>query len=693
MENLTKEQKQQYSDIEFEAQLSSFVYNESFFIFDLKRNIQDLGNKFDEFCKTITEKQNFNYEEEQNLRRYMYYKLISSDKKKEINKDIELIIKDNIPYAELKDFKQKLEYMDEQQVRFLIADRESLTEDLKLTKPSDLSLDKIGRRFLRQELAKQFNVKIPLNEFYEKLSGFYKTKNENLNIFSEDFISKLNNKENYLNLPKVVAEKYYLGYPIVQKGPVFEYVIENKTEEEMQRDNNAPKNTKYRMCALKEDSEEKTKIFISFRGTELGITKGWMEEYVNMRKHSEKFEHLVEEIIKEEMKRNPPGKKMEINFSGHSLGAATAERMSVYIQDKFKQEIKDGKIFVGGNIFANPGGLRYDQAIRDKVVEKIITVEKTLYKGYSHFLRKGFEKAHKLNKKILSELEKKDFDSIESNQERVEILNVKIKEYLDIKNNKGFTEQEKLEFDALRMQRVLCKGNIQLGKLNADQVERRNIIVDRMIKVFKKLAEVTNKIMDFMSTPVKGGSIVETISDNEKSLSIVGGFFTLGMVSLNVFTKMVLFPYREDIRHNTINIVEHNHKQDLVPFVGRALANWKNALTYNFSRKDLIKPSVKEEGEKSLKQIAVGFIGDIMRKYGVHTDYHNMNDYLTHIRSEEFKKDFETSESHKKIRERKSDFYGKDCNFAFTDKTQKNILSIREKAKLVEQSELKPRLT
>ncbi len=36
MENLTKEQKQQYSDIEFEAQLSSFVYNESFFIFDLK---------------------------------------------------------------------------------------------------------------------------------------------------------------------------------------------------------------------------------------------------------------------------------------------------------------------------------------------------------------------------------------------------------------------------------------------------------------------------------------------------------------------------------------------------------------------------------------------------------------------------------------------------------------------------------
>mgnify|MGYP001497908330 CR=1 FL=1 len=691
MENLTKEQKQQYSDIEFEAQLSSFVYNESFFIFDLKRNMKDLGNKFDEFCKTIIEKQNLNTEEEQNVRKYMYYKLISSDRKKPINKDIEEIIRDNISFSELKKFKEDLEYIDDQQVRFLIADRDSLTEDLKLTKVSDLSLDRIGGRFLRQELAKQLNVKIPLNDFYEKLSGFY--KNKSLNIFSEDFMSKLNNKENYLDLPKIIKEKEYIDYPIVQKGPVFEYVVKDKSEEEIQRDNDAPKNTKYRMCALKEESEEKTKIFISFRGTELGVTKGWMEEYVNMRKHSEKFEHLVEEIIKEEIKKNPPGKKMEINFSGHSLGAATAERMSVYIQEKFKQEIKDGKIFVGGNIFANPGGLRYDQAIRDKVVEKIITVEKTLYKGYSHFLRKGFEKAHNLNKKILSDLEKKDFDSIESNQERVEILNVKIKEYIDIKNNKGFTEKEKLEFDALRMQRVLCKGNIQLGKLNADQVERRNIIVDRMIKVFKKLAEVTNKIMDFMSTPVKGGAIVETISDNEKSLSIVGGFFTLGMVSLNVFTKMVLFPYREDIRHNTINIVEHNHKQDLVPFVGRALANWKNALTYNFSRKDLIKPSVKEEGEKSFKKIAVGFIGDFMRKYGVHTDYHNMNDYLTHIRSEEFKKDFETSESHKKIRERKAGFYRETHYVEIPGNTQKNILSIREKAKLVEQSELKPRLT
>lgn len=677
MENLTKEQKQQYSDIEFEAQLSSFVYNESFFIFDLKRNMKDLGNKFDEFCKTIIEKQNLNTEEEQNVRRYMYYKLISSDRKKPINKDIEEIIRDNISFSELKKFKEDLEYLDDQQVRFLIADRDSLTEDLKLTKVSDLSLDRIGGRFLRQELAKQLNVKIPLNDFYEKLSGFYKTKNESLNIFSEDFMSKLNNKENYLTLPRVIKEQEYLDYPIVQKGPVFEYVVKDKSEEEIQRDNQAPKNTKYRMCALKEDSEEKSKIFISFRGTELGVTKGWMEEYVNMRKHSEKFEHLVEEIIKEEMKKNPPGKKMEINFSGHSLGAATAERMSVYIQDKFKKEIKDGKMFVGGNIFANPGGLRYDQAIRDKVVENLIFVEKSVYSLYSNFILKGFKNIHSFNKTILNDLEKMEFDSIKMNEDRIKVLNEKIKDYLEIRVEKGLTDKEKLEYDALRMERILCKSNLQLGKVEADNVERRNFIIERAVKVLKKFAEVTNKIMDFMSDPIN----VAAIDDNGKSLSVVGGFFTVSMAFINITTKVLLSPIPKEIRHNTINVVEHNHKRDLVPFVGRALANWKNALPYTFDRVDLVKGKTEEEATS-------GF----MRKYLVHTDFHDMNAYLAHIRSEQFKKDFETSKSHAEIRERKAAFFQEEPSFVMTADAKEKIQNIREKAKLVEQSELKPKL-
>lgn len=101
-------------------------------------------------------------------------------------------------------------------------------------------------------------------------------------------------------------------------------------------------------------------LYISFRGTEQKVKSAFryfLENYPNMERQYNYFEPIIKEIIEEEIRKNKelnPDKKLKVIFTGHSLGAALAEKSL----DKFhdNEDVSYKGIFV-----SNPGSFHYVQ--------------------------------------------------------------------------------------------------------------------------------------------------------------------------------------------------------------------------------------------------------------------------------------------------------------------------------------------
>lgn len=101
-------------------------------------------------------------------------------------------------------------------------------------------------------------------------------------------------------------------------------------------------------------------LYISFRGTEQKVKsafKYFLENYPNMERQYNYFEPILKDIIETESKKykkSHPDKKLKVIFTGHSLGAALAEKAL----DKFKD---DQNISYKGIFISNPGSFHYLQ--------------------------------------------------------------------------------------------------------------------------------------------------------------------------------------------------------------------------------------------------------------------------------------------------------------------------------------------
>jgi hypothetical protein len=107
-------------------------------------------------------------------------------------------------------------------------------------------------------------------------------------------------------------------------------------------------------------------LYISFRGTEQKVKsalKYFLENYPNMERQYNYFEPILKDIISEEIKKHKelhPDKKLNIIFTGHSLGAALAEKAL----DKFQD---DDNISYKGIFVSNPGSFHYLQNVVNKL--------------------------------------------------------------------------------------------------------------------------------------------------------------------------------------------------------------------------------------------------------------------------------------------------------------------------------------
>jgi hypothetical protein len=109
-------------------------------------------------------------------------------------------------------------------------------------------------------------------------------------------------------------------------------------------------------------------LYVSFRGTEQKVkpaVKYFLQNYPNMERQYNYFEPILKEIFAQESKKyqeTHPGEKLEVVFTGHSLGASLAEKAL----DKFKdnESIRYKGIFV-----SNPGSFHYLQSVINKLDE------------------------------------------------------------------------------------------------------------------------------------------------------------------------------------------------------------------------------------------------------------------------------------------------------------------------------------
>lgn len=129
-------------------------------------------------------------------------------------------------------------------------------------------------------------------------------------------------------------------------------------------------------------------LYVSFRGTEKRAKhplKYFLENYPNMERQYNHFEPILQDIIQEEIKKhkdNNPNTPLKVVFTGHSLGAALAEKAL----DNFKDT---ESVSYKGVFIANPGSLHYLQKKINKFDE--ISNKQILYrqKNYNKFLSIG----------------------------------------------------------------------------------------------------------------------------------------------------------------------------------------------------------------------------------------------------------------------------------------------------------------
>jgi hypothetical protein len=107
-------------------------------------------------------------------------------------------------------------------------------------------------------------------------------------------------------------------------------------------------------------------LYISFRGTEQKVKsafKYFLENYPNMERQYNYFEPIIKDVLQEEIKKYKelnPNKKLKVVFTGHSLGAALAEKSL----DKFQD---DENVSYKGIFVSNPGSFHYVQNMVNKL--------------------------------------------------------------------------------------------------------------------------------------------------------------------------------------------------------------------------------------------------------------------------------------------------------------------------------------
>jgi hypothetical protein len=118
------------------------------------------------------------------------------------------------------------------------------------------------------------------------------------------------------------------------------------------------------MGYVKEKNEDV--LYISFRGTEQKVKSAFryfLENYPNMERQYNYFEPIIKDVLKEEIKKyklSHPNKKLKVIFTGHSLGAALAEKSL----DKFHD---DENTSFKGIFVSNPGSFHYVQNMVNKL--------------------------------------------------------------------------------------------------------------------------------------------------------------------------------------------------------------------------------------------------------------------------------------------------------------------------------------
>ena len=137
---------------------------------------------------------------------------------------------------------------------------------------------------------------------------------------------------------------------------------------------NGFKDASFMVGYLTSETGEKV-LQVVFRGTEdkaMPTTDYFIQHYPNMERQYQRIEPILEEIIAQELEKHKkafPNQKLNVMFSGHSLGAALAEKAL----DKHKD---NGDIAYKGVLIANPGSFHYMQ----KAINGLDFLEKKLDK-------------------------------------------------------------------------------------------------------------------------------------------------------------------------------------------------------------------------------------------------------------------------------------------------------------------------
>lgn len=219
-----------------------------------------------------------------------------------------------------------------------------------------------------------------------KLSGVmfetYKTKIDNDIITRIDYKDSNNIKRKILNrdasalwqkftpisFSKELKDKYKLYDPknnnnIKATFSILGYIDVAKVNNPGHREK-LTKDASVLVGYVKENDEDV--LYISFRGTEQKVKsalKYFLENYPNMERQYNYFEPILKDIIEVESKKYKelhPDKKLKVIFTGHSLGAALAEKALDKFQDN--ENISYKGIFV-----SNPGSFHYLQNVVNKL--------------------------------------------------------------------------------------------------------------------------------------------------------------------------------------------------------------------------------------------------------------------------------------------------------------------------------------
>ncbi len=137
---------------------------------------------------------------------------------------------------------------------------------------------------------------------------------------------------------------------------------------------NGFKDASFMVGYVRNENNEKV-LHVVFRGTEgkaMPTSDYFLQHYPNMERQYQRIAPILEDIITQELeihKKNNPNSKMKVVFSGHSLGAALAEKAL----DKHKD---NEDIAYKGFLIANPGSFHYLQ----KAINGLDALEKKIDK-------------------------------------------------------------------------------------------------------------------------------------------------------------------------------------------------------------------------------------------------------------------------------------------------------------------------